>query len=57
MCVMGANQEEDDWDGHEIFLGWCILVAIIDLLPHVEIVKGTGIKVERNASYPVEHDI
>lgn len=56
MGVVSAEEEEHDRYAEQELLSRCILVAVVDLLPHVEIVIGTGIKFERNAPHPVEHE-
>lgn len=53
---MRAEQEEADGHAEEEFLRRGILVTVVDLLPHVEIIVGTGVELERNAPHPVEHD-
>ena len=57
MSVMCAEQEQYDRDRKEEFFGWRVLVPIIDLLPHVEVVVGTRVKVKWDASYVVEHEV
>ena len=56
MGVVGA--EEEKYNGHtkQELLGRGILVAIVDLLPHIEIVVSTGIEFEWDAPHPVEHE-
>ena len=56
MGVVGA--EEEEYNGHtkQELLGRGILVAIVDLLPHIEIVIGASVELERNAPHPVEHE-
>ena len=56
MGVMGAKEEEHDRHAEQELLGRCVLVAIVNLLPHIEIVVGTGVKLERDAPHPVEHE-
>lgn len=53
---MSAEEEENDGYAEEEFLGRCILVPIVDLLPHVEIVISTGVEFERDTPHPVKHD-
>lgn len=57
MGVMGRDQEEDDWHRHEVFFRRCVLVSVVDLLPHVEIIVGTSVEVEGNPAHPVEHQV
>lgn len=56
MGVMGAKQEKHDRHTKQELLGRGILVAIVDLFPHIEIIVGTGVKFERDAPHPVEHE-
>lgn len=53
---MGAEEEEADRDAEQEFLGGGILVAVVDLLPHVEVVVGTSVEFEGDAPHPVEHE-
>lgn len=56
MGVVGAEEEEDDGHAEQELLGGRVLVAIIDLLPHIEIIVGAGVEFEGNAPHPVEHE-
>lgn len=56
MGIMSAEEEEHDRHAEQELLSGCVLVAIVDLLPHVEIVVGTGVELERDAPHPVEHE-
>ena len=56
MGVMSAEEEKHDRHAKQELFGRCILVAIVDLFPHIEIVIGTGVKFERNAPHPVKHE-
>ena len=53
------SREEEEQDGHaeQEFLGGCVLVTVVNLLPHVEVVVGPGVEVEGYAAHPVEHDV
>lgn len=53
---MGADKEEYDGNTKQELLGWRILITIVDLLPHVEVVIGAGIELERDAPHPMEHE-
>lgn len=54
---MCANQEQHNWYAEqELFCGR-VLVAIVNLLPHVEVVKGSGIEVEGDSAHVVEHEV
>lgn len=54
--IMRAEEEEADGDAEQELLGRGVLVPIVDLLPHVEIVVGTGVELEGDAPHPVEHE-
>lgn len=56
MGVVSAEEEEHDRHAEQELLSGCVLVAVVDLLPHVEIVVGTGVEFKRNAPHPVEHE-
>ena len=56
MGVMGADKEEYDGNTKQELLGWRILITIVDLLPHVEVVIGAGVELERDAPHPMEHE-
>ena len=56
MGVVGTDEEEDDRDAKQELLGRSVLVAVVDLLPHVEVVVGAGVELKGNSSHPVEHD-
>lgn len=56
MGVVGAEEEKHDRHAEQELLSGCILVAVVDLLPHVEIVIGAGVEFEWDAPHPVEHE-
>jgi hypothetical protein len=53
---MCADQEKHNRHSKEKLLGRCILISVVDLLPHVQIVVCPCIKVEWHTPYPVEHE-
>lgn len=57
MRIMGAEEEEDDGNAEKELLGGGVLSAIVDLLPHVQVVERAAIKLERDSSNVVEHDV
>jgi hypothetical protein len=57
MGVMRAHKEQTYRHSQEKLLRRCVLRAIIDLLPHVQIVECSGIELERHTPHPVEHQI
>lgn len=57
MGVVRAKQKEDDGHGEEELLGRSVLGAVVDLLPHVEVVEGAGVELEGHAADVMEHDV
>lgn len=57
MGIMGAEKEEHDGYTEEELLRRRILIAMIDLLPHVEVVVRSRVEVEGYPSYVMEHQI
>lgn len=56
-CVMRAGEEQTDGYTQQEFLGRSELVAVIHLLPHVEVVEGSRVEFEGDAPDPVEHQV
>lgn len=54
---MRARKKEADGHAQEEFLRRRELIAVIHLLPHVEVVVGSSVEFERYAADPVEHEI
>src|SRR5689334_13626978 len=44
--IMCADEEERDGHYQQELLGGRVLVAVVNLLPHVEVVVGSGVEVE-----------
>ena len=57
VSVVGAEEEKHDGHRQEELLGWCILVAIVDLLPHIQMVVGSCVELKRYTSHPMEHQV
>lgn len=57
MCVVSADKEQCDWHTKKELLGRRVLCPVINLLPHVEVVKGAAVEIERNTADMVEHDV
>lgn len=55
VCIMCAEQKKNDWNAEKELLGWSVLIAVIDLLPHVEVVVSTSVELEGHTANPVEH--
>lgn len=56
MSVMRTQEEEDDRNAHEKLLGGCVLISVVDLLPHIEIVICPRVELEWYSTNPVEHE-
>ena len=57
MGVVSTEKEKHNWDAQEELFSRGVLVAVVNLLPHVQIVVCPSIEFERYASDPVEHEI
>lgn len=57
MCIMGADEKQCNRNTKKKLLGGRVLRAIVNLLPHVEIVKSATVEIEGNATNMVEHDV
>lgn len=57
MRIVRAEQKQDDRHAQQELFGRRILIAIVNLLPHVEIVVGAGIELEGNPLHVVEHEV
>lgn len=57
MCIVSAEKEQGDGHTQEEFLCRGILVAVVNLLPHVQVVICASIEFERHASHVVEHEV
>lgn len=53
--VMRAQEKQDDGHTEKEFLGGRVLCAVVDLLPHVEVIVGAAVELERCAAHVVEH--
>lgn len=54
---MRAEEEQHDWYSQQKLLRWCILIAIIDLFPHIQIVISSAVELEWYSPHPMEHQI
>ena len=57
MRIVGTQKKQDDGNAEQELLSRCILRAVIDLLPHVQVVISAAVEVERNTADPMEHDV
>ena len=57
MSIVRTEQEEHDGHAQEELLGRGVLVAVVDLLPHVQVVVGAGVEFKGDAAHVVEHQV
>ena len=57
MRVMRAKQEQHDGHAEQELFRRCILVSVVDLLPHAQVVVGARVELEGHAADVVEHEI
>ena len=57
MCIVGTQKKQDDGNAEQELLSRCILRAVVDLLPHVQVVISAAVEVERHTADPMEHDV
>ena len=55
--VVRADQEKAYGHGEQELLCGRVLVAIVDLLPHVQVVVCAGVELERHTPHVVEHEV
>ena len=55
MRVVRAQQEEQNRNDQQELLRGCILISVVDLLPHVEVVVGASVELKGDSADPVEH--
>lgn len=54
--VVGTEEEEHNGHAEQELLGRSVLVPVVDLLPHVEVIVGTRVELERDAPHIMEHE-
>jgi len=57
MRVVRADQEQTYRDRKQELLGRCVLVAVVNLFPHVQVVVGASIELEGHTPHVVEHEV
>ena len=57
MGVMGGHQEKKNWHHKQKLLSRRVLVAVVDLLPHVQIIISSGVEIKRHTAHVVEHEV
>ena len=57
MRIMRAKQKQQYRHYQQELLRGRILIAVIDLLPHVEVVVGAGVELKGHALHPVKHEV
>lgn len=55
--VVGGDQKEPDGHAQQKLFCGRVLVAVVNLLPHGQVVKGAGVELKGDAGHVVEHDI
>lgn len=56
MSVMRADKEKQYGNRQQELFRRCVLVAAVNLLPHVQVVIGSGVELKGHAPDPVEHE-
>lgn len=56
MGVVGADEEQNNRDAEQELLGRSVLIAVVNLLPHVEVIVGASVELERDAPHPMKHE-
>ena len=54
---MCAEEKQHNRHAEQKLLGRGVLCAVVDLLPHIEVVKGSAVEFERHTTDIVEHDV
>ena len=57
MRVVRADQEQTYRHREQELLGRCVLVSVVDLLPHVQVIVGASVELERYTPHVVEHEV
>ena len=57
MRIVGAQKKQDDGNAEQELLSRCILRAVVDLLPHVQVGERPGIELEGDTLDVVEHEV
>ena len=57
MSVMSAKQEENNRNAKKKLFGWCVLIAVVYLFPHVQVVVGPCVELERDSLHVVKHQV
>jgi len=55
--VMRTDEKQHNGYAKKELLGWCVLVSVVDLFPHVEVVVGTRVEVKGHTAHVVEHEV
>ena len=57
MRVVCADQKQTYRHREQELLGRCVLVSVVDLLPHVQVIVGASVELERYTPHVVEHEV
>jgi len=52
-----ANEEQHNGYAEKELLGWCVLFAVVNLFPHVQVVVGARVEVKGHTAHVVEHEV
>jgi len=55
--VVGAEQKQPNRHAKKELFGGRVLRPVVDLFPHVEVVKGAAIELEGHAADVMEHEV
>lgn len=57
MGIMSAQQEQHYRNAEEKLLCGCVLIPVVDLLPHIQVVVCAGVELKRDTTDVVKHEI
>ncbi len=55
--VVRANEKQHNGHAEKKLFGWCVLVPVVNLFPHVQVVVGARVEVKGHAAHVVEHEV
>lgn len=55
--IVRAEKEEHNRNTQQELFRWSVLGAIVDLFPHVQIIKGTAVEFKGDAADVMKHDV
>ena len=57
MSVVSTKQEKNNRNAKKEFFGWCVLITVVYLFPHIQVVVGPCIELKRNSLHVVKHQV